>query len=287
MNALEAFSQMLIAQRGLSAKTKESYLSDIRKLGENLQKTPESATEDDLKAYFHAVGKEEKTSTLRRKHSAFRAFYDFLLEEKIRKDNPVRTLESPNKENKLPKYLSKEDVVTLLKGADTPEMICLMELLYGAGLRVSELVALKTSDIKKSEQVVIVMGKGGKERIVPLHKKALDAVNEHLKTRKMSGIFLFPSKEKEGHLSRQAFFKKIKMLARETGLDEEKVSPHVLRHSFASHLLANDVDLRTLQEMLGHASITTTEIYTHVQDDRLRQILKSKHPLASKNLKDL
>lgn len=285
---LKLFSDMLVAERGLSLKTKESYLSDLKMLSKTIDKDPSTATDDDLKSYFHRLAKENvKTRTIRRKYSAFKAFYSFLVLEKIRKNNPLAALEAPSNERSLPKYLSHEEVEQLLNAAETPEMICLVELLYATGLRVSELVTLRLSNIKASEGILIVAGKGLKERIVPIHQKALLAIKNHLKSRTSDSPFLFPSKEKNGHLSRQAFFKKIKLLARDAGLDETRISPHVLRHSFASHLLAGDVDLRTLQEMLGHASISTTEIYTHIQDDRLMKMLKSKHPLSKIDFKDL
>lgn len=288
-DAVASFLSMLGVERGLSPKTRESYGNDLKQLEIFLKRPPETADEDDLKRYFHYLGKEGvKTKTVQRRRACFKSFYAFLVEERKLKDNPMKNIEGPRAEKNLPKYLSEKEVGRLIDAAKKdPKMLCLMELLYGAGLRVSELVGMKKSDIKWDEKILNIRGKGSKERIVPIHAAALKAVKQYLALNKSESPYLFPAKEKGGHMSRQAFFKKIKETALNAGLDPSKVSPHVLRHSFASHLLAKDVDLRTLQEMLGHADITTTEIYTHIQDDRLKNMLKQNHPLAGKSLKEL
>ena len=214
----------------------------------------------------------------------------------FREDNPTASLDGPKQGQRLPKYLSEAEVDALLEaaarrpGADGLRLQALMEILYATGLRVSELVTLPVSSFVRESPVLLVTGKGGKERMVPLGEPAQDAVRAYLDVRDAflpkgrapgrSARFLFASRGREGHLTRQRFTQQIKELAVEAGLDRRRVSPHVLRHSFASHLLAHGADLRALQQMLGHADISTTQIYTHVLEERLRSLVETAHPLA-------
>ena len=222
----------------------------------------------------------------------------FLQVEGLRKDNPAHSLRGPKQGRPLPKIMSEADVNALFEAAEkntTPKgvrMLCLLEILYAAGLRVSELVTLKVSATNRRDNCLMIKGKGGRERLVPLTGAAQRAISEWLKLREDSlpknviakdraKSFLFPSSSKLGHLTRERFAQLLKELAAKAGLNPAKISPHVLRHAFATHLLSNGADLRSVQTLLGHADISTTQIYTHVLDERMRELVETKHPLAS------
>ena len=292
------FLEMLTAERGVAANTEEAYGRDLDALCTFLARRKEGpldATSDALRAWIASLrhlGMSPRTSA--RRLSAVRQFFRFLLAEGMRSDDPSSVLDSPRLGRPLPKVLSQEDVAALIATAskrDAAEglrLSALMELLYATGMRVSELVGLPLAAVERDPEALIVRGKGGKERLVPLGEPARDAVLAWLGAR-AAGLkpgkaspYLFPSRSREGHLTRQRFAQLLKELAIEAGLDPQRVSPHVLRHAFASHLLAHGADLRSVQMMLGHADIATTQIYTHVLDDKLRALVEEKHPLAKK-----
>ena len=256
---------------------------------------------ENIREYLSQLRHTKKSiSTQSRRLSVLRQFYSFLLAESLRVDDPTQRIDGPRLGQSLPKYLGEEEVERLIITARTGEGInalratALLELLYATGLRVSELVSLRTSNISRDGQMLTIRGKGGTERMVPLSEPAREAINAYCeaqagekivgKSREKSSAtaspFLFPSRAKNGHLTRDGFSKILKNIAGMAGLDPSRVSPHVLRHSFASHLLAHGADLRSLQQMLGHADISTTQIYTHVLDQRLRSLVERSHPLA-------
>ena len=217
-----------------------------------------------------------------------RRTFRFLFSENTLKQNPTDYLIAPKIGKALPKYLSEDEVGRLLNTAETEEkrVYTLLEVLYASGLRVSELVGLPVTAVDFGNQTLRVLGKGSKERIVPLNNRAVHAIEKWMTAREVRlpvgrvNKWLFPSSAKAGHLTRDGFFKHLKKVALAAGVPAEKVSPHVFRHSFASHLIAHDADLRSVQKMLGHADIATTEIYTHVLADRLKKIVEKSHPLA-------
>ncbi|MCE2509840.1 MAG: site-specific tyrosine recombinase XerD [Alphaproteobacteria bacterium] len=295
--AVENFLEMLLAERGVSKNTFDSYHRDLKDLARALAgrgRAIDEATSDDLRAYLHALekaGLSPRTSA--RRLSALRQFYRFLYAEGARADDPSSVLDSPKSGRRLPRYLSEEEVVALLdavrRKADAKglRMQALLEILYATGLRVSELVALPLSAIASDKRVLIVRGKGNKERMVPLGEPAMAALEAYRGVRKFflgegeESKWVFPSRGRTGHLTRQRFLQLLKELAVEAGIDPARVSPHVLRHAFASHLLAHGADLRSVQQMLGHADIATTQIYTHVLRERLRHLVDVHHPLAN------
>ena len=294
----EAFLEMLSVERGASPKTVESYRSDlttfekfVAKRGEETSKT----STETVRGFMASMGNVGMApTTMSRRLSALRQFFAFLVAEGIRNDDPTASVESPRRGRPLPKVLSEADVGKLLacaravKGPRGVRLVALVELLYATGLRVSELVGLPVGALARDRSVVTVRGKGGKERMVPLSLPAQEAIEAWLPVRpqfmandKISP-WLFPSKSaKEGHLTRGMFALQLKGLAVDAGLSVLAVSPHVLRHAFASHLLAHDADLRSVQQMLGHADISTTQIYTHVLDERLKSLVRNFHPLAN------
>lgn len=287
---------MMSAERGASLNTLLAYrrdLTDFFGFMNGRKKQAEKASEKDINNYIISIdnaGMSPKTQS--RRLSAIREFFRFLYSEGIRKDNPADNIESPNTGHPLPKYLSEDEVERLLiagKSLNPPtqeKAIALTEILYATGMRVSELAGLSLNAVTRHQQAITVMGKGRKERIVPLNPNALAAISAWLRVRDeqltngRDSKWLFPSKSKSGHITRDGCFKILKELAVIAGIDPERLSPHVIRHSFASHLIAHDADLRSVQQMLGHADIATTEIYTHVLDDRLNALVQTKHPLA-------
>jgi integrase/recombinase XerD len=292
---LEAFLEMLAAERGASLLTLAAYQSDLQDLTTFLGTPIEAASTADLRRYLAELvhGGLAPRSTARRL-SALRQFYRFLVREGLRPDDPTAALEAPRSGRPLPKLVSEAEAAALIAaaqqhdGSDGLRLVCLVELLYGAGLRVSELVSLPLAAASGKHRFLIVHGKGDKERLVPLGERALMALSAYLKARDgflakgQSSPFLFPSRSARGHLTRRRLGQLLKGLASEAGIDPARLSPHVLRHAFASHLLDHGADLRSLQAMLGHADIATTEIYTHVGGDRLQRLVKERHPLALK-----
>jgi integrase/recombinase XerD len=288
---LEAFLEMMAAERGAARNTLAAYRRDLEDLSGFLKRRArplEAADTENLRDYLGVVrGQGHKATTRARRLSAIRQFYGFLYAERVRNDDPARVIDAPKRGRALPKYLSEEEVDRLIAaardrhGADGARTVALVELLYATGLRVSELVGLRLADVARNGQTVTVMGKGAKERMVPLTDPARDALAAWIKLRDVpKSRFLFPAGGAAQHLTRDAFSKLLKGLAVDAGLDPARVSPHVLRHSFASHLLAHGADLRALQQMLGHADISTTQIYTHVLDERLKRLVEQAHPLA-------
>ena len=233
------------------------------------------------------------TSTRARRLSSIKQLYRFAFEEDLRKDNPAIQVRGPGKKKQLPKSMTVQDVEKLLQTSRTMpkqrigkiRLTCLMELLYATGMRVTELVGLPAAAARGNPQMILVCGKGGKERMVPLSPGARSAIKLWLSLRDQDetsskSLFLFPSRGKDGHLTRIWFYQQIKKLADVAGVDPNKVTPHSLRHAFATHLLAGGADLRSIQTLLGHANIATTEIYTHIQDKRLSELVLKHHPLA-------
>lgn len=298
-NLITAFTEMMAAERGAAANTIAAYtrdLEDCREFLDTRRRTFANAQTADLRAYLaDVVSRGLAPKTQARRLSALREFYKYLYTEKIRKDNPSDALDSPRTGRSLPKYLSEAEVAALLgavsglKPDDSARMNALLEVLYASGLRVSELVSLPFTVANARENYLIVRGKGGKDRMVPLTDVAKKAVKDWLPVRERtlpkgrSSRWLFPSTGKEGHLTREGFFIELKKLALLAGIAPERVSPHVIRHSFASHLVAHEADLRSVQQMLGHTDISTTQIYTHILDDRLKKTVEKSHPLAGQN----
>jgi len=291
-----SFLQMMSVERGAATNTIENYKRDLDILQDFLTRKNTSlktATTENLRAFIKKQldsGYAPRTSA--RRLSALKQFFKFLYAERIRDDNPASSLDNPKIGRSLPKYLTEEEVDILLKEAseDTSSvglrMSAMLEILYACGLRISELITLPLSAFARQNQMLIVRGKGEKERMVPLTKAALNAVGLYRTQRNdflnkgQESTWLFPSKRaREGHLSRQTFDKDLRILALKAGI-LKKVSAHILRHSFASHLLDRDIDLRSLQQMLGHADISTTTIYTHLIGEREKQLVLNKHPLA-------
>jgi integrase/recombinase XerD len=301
---IELFLDMLAAERGGAQNTLAAYRRDLADLAAELTAkgcTIAKASTEDLRRYIGSLDRRGfAASSLARKLSAIRQLYRFLLAERRRRDDPSAVIEGPRRARPLPKMLSIAQVDRLLAHAragmqrsDLPplerlraaRLVCLLEVLYATGLRVSELVALPSSATERHARMLIVRGKGGKERLVPLNDAAKAAMRDYLgmlaatSTRARSK-WLFPSFGESGHLTRQHFARELKALATGAGLRAEQLSPHVLRHAFASHLLHNGADLRVVQTLLGHADISTTQIYTHVLEERLKSLVRDLHPLA-------
>ena len=296
-NQIEAFLEMMVAERGASANTIQAYQRDLTDLNGFLSTkniSLQKAKLADLENYLHSVAKQMMSpKTQARRLSAIHEFYRFLYSEDIIKKNPADYLQAPKTGKSLPKYLTEKEINALIVVAEqsNKRMYVLLEILYASGMRVSELVGLPLQSVTRDNQTITIIGKGNKERIVPLNKSAQKALDNWLFQRELSlkrgrtSKWLFPSTGKSGHLTRDGFFKKLKEIATIANVDYTKVSPHVFRHSFASHLIANDADLRTVQKMLGHADIATTEIYTHILQDRLKKTVEKSHPLAYSNKK--
>ena len=293
---VETFLEMLEAERGASRNTLEAYgrdLDDLHKFLARRKQKPAAADTTALRAYLKALDYVGMTPrTVARRLSVLRQFYRFLLAERMREDDPASTLDSPKLGRPLPKVLTRVEVDGLIgaaqaKGADGGRMETLLEILYGSGLRVSELVGLPAVAAERDPTMLLVRGKGSKERQVPLSDPARAAIAKWLRTRAASlgeekSRYLFPSRGREGHLTRQRFAQLLKEVALAAGIDPVRVSPHVLRHAFASHLLEAGADLRSVQLMLGHADIATTQIYTHVVPEKLRALVEDHHPLAKR-----
>ena len=287
MNYIDIFLEALSAEKGRSQKTLSAYASDLT-AAQNSIGNLLNASEKDIQNYLSNLS--EKPSSIARKASALRTFYKFLLLEKIISTNPTANLELPKKEKTLPKYLSPNEIELLISSSGdiktSTRLRCMLELLYASGLRVSELCELPLS--ANLGDRLLIHGKGAKERIVPMHEAAQDALHKWLKIRgEMDSKYVFPTYSLTGHITRDGFFKILKKCAVLAGIEPSRVSPHVLRHSFASHLLARGANLRAIQTMLGHEDISTTQIYTHVLPEKLRDTLESAHPLAHNEFKDI
>ena len=296
---VEQFLEMLIAERGASSNTCTSYLNDITNFDKFLsgaETTLEDATTDDVRRYLrHRSEVGANNPTISRNLSVLRQFFKFLQSENVRLDNPALNVDGPKVSRTLPKVISEDDVEALLKAAhklQTAEGIrltCLLEIAYASGLRVTELVSLPTDALNLTSETLLISGKGGKERLVPLTFSAMNAIVAYERVRidflkgNNTSKFLFPSRSKQGYLTRRRLGQLLKELAIQAGLDPTIISPHILRHAFASHLLNRGADLRSLQKMLGHSDISTTQIYTHVQKERLHAVISSYHPMAKKD----
>ena len=305
LHHLEAFLEMLAATRGAAKNTLDAYRRDLLDLAQFLKRrgrTLGAAREADLTAYLAAMEAAGLArATAQRRLSAVRQFAKFLFSENVRDDDPTARIDAPKKTRPLPKTIGEDDVARLLDLARADgsvagvRFLAMLELACGSGLRVSELVGLPLSAAPKAGRMLFVTGKGGKERMVPMSEAARAALDVWLGVREATlGLdargrpapsrFLFPSPAKQGHRTRQQFALDLKAAALKAGLDPARLSPHTLRHGFATHLLNRGADLRSLQAMLGHADIATTQIYTHVVEDRLRDTVEQAHPLAREAL---
>jgi integrase/recombinase XerD len=301
---VELFLDMLAAERGAGKNTLDAYRNDLADLAAHLRaegRTIAGADTDHLRGFLASLDERGvKASSLARRLSAVRQLYRFLYAEGKRADDPAAVLEGPKRGRSLPKVLSIKEVDGLLARARkdmenqkyppaqrlrSARLLCLLEVVYATGLRVSELVALPAASARRDQRMLVVRGKGGKERLVPLNQAAKRAMAEYLKMRgeaepKAATKWLFPSFGEQGHLTRQHFARELKALGSACGISSERLSPHVLRHAFASHLLHNGADLRVVQTLLGHADISTTQIYTHVLEERLKALVRDLHPLT-------
>jgi integrase/recombinase XerD len=295
---VDAFLEMMAAERGAGRQTLDAYQRDLKDyFSFRGKEAPLSAGTEDIQAYLAFLYKQGlAASTRARRLSALRQFYQFLVAEELCLVDPTHSLDTPKRGRTLPKILSEQEIEALIRAVDAlPEreayrMRALVEILYATGLRISELLTLPLTAIMsmRSEDagMLLVRGKGGRERLVPLNMMAMDALRSYLAIRSTfvpnarDSTWLFPSYGGSGHLTRQRFGQLLKEVARTAGIDPTKVSPHVLRHAFATHLLHHGADLVSVQKMLGHADISTTEIYTHVMKERLSDVITSCHPLA-------
>ncbi len=299
---VELFLDMLASERGGAKNTLAAYARDLEDLSSFLaakRRTVATATTSDLRGYLGDLAERSfKPASVARRLSAIRQLYRFLYAENHRRDDPAAILEGPKRGRPLPKVLAVSEVDRLIAAARAAaaegeprerlrgqRLYCLLELLYATGLRISELVSLPASAARRNERMLIVRGKGGKERVVPLNEAARSAMRDYAAMlaevlEPQPSKWLFPSFGETGHLTRQHVGRELKSLAAAAGLRAAQVSPHVLRHAFASHLLHNGADLRVVQTLLGHADISTTQIYTHVLDDRLKSLVRDLHPLS-------
>lgn len=302
---IDAFLDMLAAERAAARNTLDAYRRDLEDAGRWLAEHGPGLSEaanDDLRRYLQQLTDGGSAPrTVARRLSALRQFYLFLCSEGRRPDNPASALDSPAQGRPLPKLVDEDGVSALiataakLESGDGLRLVTLLEVLYATGLRVSELVGLPLSALPRDGRCLIVRGKGGKERMVPLSPPAREALANWLPRRReylpdgggKAERYLFPSASAAaGHLTRQRFGQMLKDLALAAGLDPAKLSPHVLRHCFATHLLDHGADLRSVQKMLGHADIATTQIYTHVTSERLKRTVADHHPLAARRRKE-
>ncbi|MBS0384732.1 MAG: tyrosine recombinase, partial [Proteobacteria bacterium] len=289
-----AFLEMLSAERGARANTLDAYARDLEDACTQVRGGLRHAKAGAIETYIAGMAKRGlSAATARRRISALRQFYRFLLSDNVRADDPTSRLDAPKRTRTLPRTLSVEEIERLIGAAETARDKALIELMYGAGLRVSELVSLPLRAAPKPGQAhMIIEGKGGKERLVALGRPALAALAQHLeararalpknaKQREKAQRWLFPSPSAtDGKLTRRRVAQILEHSAAKAGIDPARVSPHVLRHAFATHLVEGGADLRTVQMLLGHADIATTQIYTHVAEGRLRALVETKHPLA-------
>ncbi|MCT4609728.1 MAG: tyrosine recombinase [Pelagimonas sp.] len=301
------FLEAMAAERGAAANTLAAYERDLDAVTQWMADHGcdyASASRDDIEAYLVFCDEQGLSRATRaRRLSAIKQLYRFAFEENLRADNPAVQIAGPGRDKRLPKTLSVEEVDRLLSAApqhgrssaDKARNTCLMQVLYATGMRVTELVSLPVSAARGDPRMLLIRGKGGKERMVPLSPPARLALAEWLALRdaqdeenirngQTPSTYLFPSRGKAGHLTRHAFYLLIKEISVKAGVSPQKVTPHTLRHAFATHLLANGADLRSIQTLLGHADLATTEIYTHVLEERLRDLVLEHHPLAKDQL---
>ncbi len=288
---VEAFLEMLAAERGAAANTLAAYLADLGDFSGFLgrAKPVSRASAADIAGYMQSLGSSGMAArTQARRLSALKQFFLFLLREGARADNPAAEISAPKLPKPLPKYLSESEVDALLEAArgmdGLPGLKALagLEILYATGLRVTEMLSLRASALTTDAMMLLIRGKGGKERMIPLSDAARHAAAALRAASPAKARHLFAGRDISQPMTRQGFALILKQVAIEAGLDPARLSPHVLRHSFASHLLAHGADLRALQKLLGHADIATTEIYTHVLAERLQKLVQAHHPLAVK-----
>ena len=284
---VDRFLDMMAAEAGASRHTLAAYANDLERTAEVLQAPLGSATADDLSR----LGTEWaglSPATVARRAAALRRFYGFLLDDGLRGDDPSAALPRPRLERPLPRILDETEVSRMFEAAEDRAAsgegtalrnLALLELLYGSGLRASELVSLPRGAVRSGQPFLMIRGKGDKERLVPISSRAQAAVKSWLEL-VAGGPWLFPGGKK--HLSRVRLFQIVRQMAGDAGIAPERVSPHVLRHAFATHLLSGGADLRVLQSLLGHADIATTQIYTHVDSARLIELVNARHPLATR-----
>lgn len=301
--SVEAFLEMLVAERAASANTVAAYRRDLAGFAAYLNGDIAQASAEQCREYLmHLSQKSYSPASVSRRISALRQFYLFLHSEGVRSDNPALHLILPKRGRAIPTYLTADEVERLLAAARAKDvrLSAMLEVLYAGGLRVSELVGLKTRTLERDKSVeygfkpwMKLRGKGGKERLVPLNMAALKAVRIWLDAAgEATAEWLFPSvgtrgyAAGDGHITRQGFAKLLKALAAEAGIDAARLKPHAVRHSFATHLLNNGMDLRLVQELLGHSDIATTQIYTHIAKERLEEAVASFHPLSKKHQKE-
>ncbi len=303
---IQAFIEAQAAEQGAAENTQLAYVRDlsdfVQWLGGRSRELGDASHRDIEDYLLHCDAQGLARSTRARRLSAIRQLYRFAFEEGRRSDNPALQVKGPKRTRALPKILSEEEVDRLLLASrehgrsqlDRKRNTCLMELLYATGMRVSELVAMPVESARGTPNLLLVRGKGGKERMVPLSPPARSALAAWIAARDeaekaalanggAASRFLFPSRGRSGHLTRNSFYLLVKSLAVAGGVSPAKVTPHSLRHAFATHLLANGADLRSIQTLLGHADVSTTEIYTHILDERLKQLVFGHHPLAREN----
>ncbi len=300
MVVISNFLDMLNFEKGAAENTVVAYQKDLMSLSKYLLErnvSVDQASEKLLKQYLSEMYLDNKTTRTRaRALSVIKQFYSFLYMEGMRNDDPTKYIDLPKIQRSLPKILSKDEVSQLLSLVrEEPNVnklrdTTLIEILYATGMRVSELVSLQLGAISRDRRFLSVIGKGKKERLLPLNDVARETLIEYLREdRKVNNTvknneFLFPSHGALGHLTRDGFAKILNRLLQRSGIQRSKISPHVIRHSFATHLLSNDADLRSIQELLGHSDISTTQIYTHVLDERLKFLVENKHPLSNKTV---
>ncbi len=301
---IENFLEAKFGEEGLSENTILAYSRDLEQICKKVGKSLVDVSQSDLEQYFiYLKNSGHSKSTTARRLSAIKQFYKFHVETGFLSTDPTAQLTGPRSSKPLPKTLSVGEVEALLQvaknhGETEYERVrnrCLMEILYASGMRISELMSLPVSSVRGNPEMILVKGKGSKERLVPLSPSAIEALFDWLKLRdqkedlrlnkmgKKRSKFLFPSSSKQGHLTRNWFFNKIKEWALISGVKSENVSPHTIRHAFATHLLSNGADLRVIQTLLGHSDITTTEIYTHIVNEKLKGTLDDHHPLSGKS----
>lgn len=307
---IEPFLEMMAAERGSSKNTMESYKRDLEQAAEYFsEKSVNEILFEDITKFLSSISKKYSKSSISRKISALKQFFGFLKSEKDLSEDPTRLIELPKKDKLLPKFLTETEISSIIEVIKNDQnsrgyrMLAFMHILSGSGLRVSEIIALKKNNIQTSivdgmkHQYLMLKGKGDKERIAPLTNDAILSINQYivvweefltksqkLKYKNFSGdSWLFPSKGKTGHITRQQVANLLKTYAIKAGLDPEKISPHILRHSFATNILEKGIDLRVLQEILGHSDISTTQIYTHINSAKMRGFIERHHPLAKKS----
>lgn len=296
----EAFLEMMAVERAAARNTLTAYRKDLAEAAAFLKargRDLSTASTEDVEAWFAAMGAAGLSpATAARRRATVRQFYRFVLGEGWRPDDPSRRVEAPKQGRPLPRVLSRDEVERLIAaatardGAQGSRLACLIEMTYASGLRVSELLALPLTALARDPAFLMVRGKGGKERLAPLNAAARTAIKTWLEVREAfvpkgdaTNPWLFPSRGKGGRLTARRFSQLLEEAAAAAGIDPARVSPHVLRHAFATHLLEGGADLRVVQTLLGHADIATTQIYTHVTGDRLAEVVRSKHPLSRKD----